>query len=65
MTRTTNILVFSSYSQLDAATAHRLQVARGPAIQYGGAFRTFASSFLDELGEGLPDAVRGQDWSYV
>jgi len=63
MTRTTNILVFSSYSQLDAATAHRLQVARGRRIA-GGSFRTFASGFLGELGEECPDAIRGEDWEY-
>jgi DNA helicase-2/ATP-dependent DNA helicase PcrA len=62
MTRTTNILVFSSYSQLDAATAHRLQVARGR--QHGPAMETFASSFFDELGDGLPAAIRGDDWRY-
>ena len=62
ITRSTNILVFSSYSQLDVATAHRLQVARGQS--YGGAVRTFASSFFDELGDELPEAVRGEDWSY-
>lgn len=62
MTRTTRILVFSTYSQLDAATAFRLQVARGQRI--GESFRTFASTFLDELGEELPEAVRGEEWSY-
>ena len=63
MTRTTNILVFSSYSALDAATAHRLQVAQGRRLG-PGFVRTFASSFLDELGAELPNAVRGQDWNY-
>jgi len=63
MTRTTNILVFSSYSRLDAATAHRLQAARGRRIG-GGSFRTFASSFLGELGEECPEAIRGEDWQY-
>lgn len=62
ITRTTNILVFSSYSQLDAATAHRLQVARGR--QNGPIIETFASSFFDELGARLPGAVRGETWSY-
>jgi DNA helicase-2/ATP-dependent DNA helicase PcrA len=62
ITRTTNILVFSSYSQLDLATAHRLQVRRGPVTPEG--VRTFASSFFDELGDGLPEAVRGQSWNY-
>ena len=62
MTRTTNVLVFSSYSQLAAATAHRLQVAAGR--QVGSIIETFASSFYDELGEGLPEPVRGEDWTY-
>jgi DNA helicase-2/ATP-dependent DNA helicase PcrA len=61
ITRTTNVLVFSGYSQLDHATAHRLQVRRGPAAP--GGVRTYASSFFDELGDGLPQAVRGQDWT--
>lgn len=63
ITRTTRVLVFSTYSQLDAAAAFRLQVARGQRV-HGGGFRTFASTFLDELGDGLPEAVRGQDWNY-
>ena len=62
ITRTTSILVLSTYSQLDAATAHRLQVRRGP--RYGQVFRVFASSFLDEMRPELPDAVRGEDWTY-
>lgn len=52
-----------SYSQLDAATAHRLQVARGPRVG-AGAFRTFASSFLSELGPECPAPIRGEDWSF-
>jgi DNA helicase-2/ATP-dependent DNA helicase PcrA len=63
MTRTKNILVFSSYSQLDAATAHRLQASRGRRVA-GGSFRTFASSFLGELGDECPEATRGEDWEY-
>jgi DNA helicase II / ATP-dependent DNA helicase PcrA len=63
ITRTTNVLMFSSYSQLDAATAHRLQVAGGR--QYGNVVETFASSFFDELGDGLPDPIRGEDWEYL
>lgn len=62
ITRTTNILVFSSYSQLDAATAHKLQVSQGR--QNGPIIETFASSFFDELGAGLPGAIRGEDWHY-
>ncbi len=64
MTRTTNILVFSSYSQLDVATAYRLQVRRGRTLP-NGSVRTFASSFLADLGEECPGAVRGEDWDYA
>lgn len=63
ITRTTDVLVFSGYSELDFATAIRLQARRGPRTPNG--VRTFASSFFDELGDGLPDAVRGQDWRYT
>jgi superfamily I DNA/RNA helicase len=62
VTRTTRMLVFSSYSQLDLATAHQLQVAQG-ARSYQ-VTTTFASSFLDEIGPGLPDAVCGERWNY-
>jgi DNA helicase II / ATP-dependent DNA helicase PcrA len=63
ITRTTNVLVFSGYSELDFATAIRLQAQRGPRTPNG--VRTFAGSFFDELGDGLPDAVRGEDWQYT
>ena len=63
MTRTTNILVFSSYSELDTATAHRLQAAQGRWVR-PGVVRTFASSFLGELGPECPQAVRGEAWDY-
>ena len=63
ITRTTDVLVLSSYAELDVATAHRLQVRRGPRTP--GGFRTFASSFFDELGDGLPTGVRGEEWRYV
>lgn len=63
LTRTRRILVLSSYSQLERATAFRLQVRRGPALGYE-AFRTFATPFLAELGEELPQGIRGEDWVY-
>ena len=63
MTRTTNILVFSSYSELDTATAYRLQAAQGRRVR-PGVVRTFASSFLGELGPECPQAVRGEVWDY-
>jgi DNA helicase-2/ATP-dependent DNA helicase PcrA len=63
MTRTTNILVLSSYSQLEPATAHRLQTNRGARLPNGD-FRVFASTFLNELGEECPEPIRGEDWQY-
>lgn len=63
MTRTTNILVFSSYSQLDAAMAYRLQARVGRWVG-GGSRRTFASRFLEEMGPEYPDPIRGEDWEY-
>jgi ATP-dependent DNA helicase UvrD/PcrA len=63
MTRTRNILVFSTYSALDAATAYRLQVARGRQLGRDRV-RTFASSFLEELGPERPEPIRGEDWEY-
>jgi DNA helicase-2/ATP-dependent DNA helicase PcrA len=62
LTRTSQILVLSSYSQLDIGTAYRLQVRRGLALGYGRGFRTFATPFLGELGDELPRGVGGQDW---
>jgi DNA helicase II / ATP-dependent DNA helicase PcrA len=62
ITRTTSILVLSSYSQLDDKTVYRLQVAPGARI--GRNFRTLPSPFLAELGAHLPAAVRGEDWAY-
>jgi DNA helicase II / ATP-dependent DNA helicase PcrA len=65
MTRTTDILVFSSYSQLAVAVAQQLRVRRGGFIPGGaGAYRVFASPFLEETGPTLPAAVRGIDWNY-
>lgn len=61
MTRTTEILVLSSYSTFDAAMAHRLRIRRGPFLP-GGAVRVYASQFLNELGAELPLAGRGDAW---
>jgi hypothetical protein len=44
MTRTTNILVFSSYSRLDAATAHRLQTDRARGCQAATSVFSLAAS---------------------
>jgi superfamily I DNA/RNA helicase len=62
MTRTRNALVFSTYSQLDTATAMSFRAARGRRVK--GGFRVLASSFLGELGDELPPAVRGAEWRY-
>jgi DNA helicase-2/ATP-dependent DNA helicase PcrA len=62
ITRTTNILVLSSYSELPDSLVHRIRARVGRRM--GRAFRTFGSSFIDELGQAVPTAVRGQDWNY-
>jgi superfamily I DNA/RNA helicase len=69
MTRTTNILVLSSYSALDFPTAMRLGASTGARLRAGprrpdDRYRVVASQFLDELGPGLPPAVRGSEWVY-
>jgi superfamily I DNA/RNA helicase len=69
MTRTTNILVLSSYSALDFPTALRLGASTGARLSAGprrpdDRYRVVASHFLDELGPGLPPAVRGGEWVY-
>jgi len=60
MTRTTRVLVLSSYSELDDGTVHHLQIGHGK--RFGRAFRTLTSRFVAELGRDLPRAVRGEDW---
>jgi superfamily I DNA/RNA helicase len=62
VTRTTDVMVFSSYSQLDTATAMSLGAARGRRLRRG--FGTVASPFLPELGPCLPRAVSGPNWRY-
>ena len=62
MTRTTDILVFSSYSQLPTNIAQNLRVRRGAFIPGANAYRVFASPFLEETGPTLPPAVRGVNW---
>jgi len=62
MTRTTRILVFSSYSQLPSDVAHNLRARRGRYVQADGAYVTFASPFLEETGHALPAAIHGQGW---
>jgi superfamily I DNA/RNA helicase len=67
ITRTRNVLVLSSYSALDFATAMRLGARIGARLTFGQnpRHRVFASTFLGELGDELPQAVRGQDWHYA
>ena len=62
MTRTTRILVFSSYSQLPSSVAQNLRARRGRYIPADESYVTFASSFLEETGYALPAAVRGRNW---
>ena len=62
MTRTTNTLVFSGYSQLPSALAMNLQARRGRYHWRDQTYTTFASPFLEETGNSLPPAVRAQDW---
>ena len=67
MTRTTNILVFSSYATLDFATAKRLGASIGARVRGRGrnaVHRVVASQFLEELGPRLARAVRGQAWEF-
>ena len=62
MTRTTGILVFSSYSRLSTETAYALRVRRGRYWPRDKTFSTFASPFLEETGAALPRAISGRDW---
>ncbi len=64
LTRTTRVLVLSTYSQLQSRQAHAARVRQGQHLG-GGNVRVFASQFLDELGPALPAAVRGTEWNYV
>jgi DNA helicase II / ATP-dependent DNA helicase PcrA len=69
MTRTTNILVLSSYSALDFPTAMRLGASTDARVSLGPRrpddhYRVVASRFLGELGPALPPAVRGNQWAY-
>jgi len=60
MTRTTQILVFSSYSMLSGDIVRTITTRIGQWA--GGSYRVFPSPFLDECGPTLPGAVRGADW---
>jgi superfamily I DNA/RNA helicase len=60
MTRSSRILLLSSYSYLPANIAYRLQVRMGTRL--GNGFRTFPSRFLGECGPEMPAAVPGPQW---
>jgi DNA helicase-2/ATP-dependent DNA helicase PcrA len=62
VTRTKEVMVFSSYSRLDTATAMSLGAARGRKLR--GGFGALASPFLAELGPSLPRAVSGSSWRH-
>lgn len=62
ITRPTDVLVLSSYSSLPDDVVYRLRAATGQRL--GRTFRTFSSSFIAELGPELPDAMRGEDWTF-
>jgi superfamily I DNA/RNA helicase len=63
MTRTTRVLVLSTYSQLPYQLVMQMNVPHGPFVG-AGSVRTIASTFLDELGPERPAAIRGVDWHY-
>ena len=63
MTRTTRVLVLSSYSQLEDTLVHQLNIPHGP--RNGRFLRTLASRFIGELGGELPRAIRGEDWRFI
>lgn len=63
LTRTTNELTLSRFARVAVEAGFRSGMRLGPAIG-GGYRRTIASGYLAELGEELPDAVRGEEWAY-
>jgi superfamily I DNA/RNA helicase len=64
MTRTTRVLVLSSYSQLEYRLCKQLDVPFGRRVPGTGRVMTLATPFLDELGPELPNAIRGEDWQF-
>lgn len=63
LTRTTEVLVLSSYVQLPMAVAMRAGARRGRFLR-GGGVRVFASQFLGELGPSMPTPIAGAGWRY-
>ncbi|PYR89376.1 MAG: hypothetical protein DMF84_24440 [Acidobacteria bacterium] len=63
MTRTTRVLVLSTYSQLPYQLVMQMNAPHGPFVGPGNV-RTIASTFLDGLGPELPAAIRGVEWQY-
>jgi superfamily I DNA/RNA helicase len=62
ITRCTEVLVLSSAARMarDFAWKIRADVLPGRSAQASA----IASTFLDELGAGAPDAIRGEAWVY-
>jgi superfamily I DNA/RNA helicase len=64
MTRTTRVLVLSSYSQLPFVLCKQLNASFGRRVRGTDRVVTIASRFLGELGPELPDGIRGDDWRF-
>lgn len=63
ITRTTNILVVSTFLQLPADLAHKFM----PNLilrRRGGNRRTLTSQFINELGSTAPRVINGENWDY-
>ena len=63
LTRTTNILVISTFLQLPSSLAHRIM----PNLilrRRGGNVRTRTSPFISELGSEAPRVINGDRWTY-
>jgi superfamily I DNA/RNA helicase len=60
MTRTTKILLFSTYSMLPDRIARQITTRIGNRI--GRSLRVFPSPFLDECGATLARAIHGEVW---
>jgi superfamily I DNA/RNA helicase len=59
VTRTTHYLLLSSFTEMDAAEAHRMQAKIGPHIGRDKV-RTTASRFFAELGDSAPQSIKGE-----
>jgi DNA helicase II / ATP-dependent DNA helicase PcrA len=66
VTRSSETLILSSFAELPFAEARRFG-ARYTDVRRRGdevVVRTHPSPLLGELGERLPEAIRGDDWRY-